>query len=184
MNMAPKSKDWLLLFGIVTLLAVVCALLYIFTVPHLKTYKSEKLNVEFAYPSSWYLKDYVSTYGFIVVSPDPIQDDVYSESHIRIGLNKCTNTDTGETFPCEKSVTERVTFFKDIYPRTFRQITVMVRNKKMTQIEGGYPEESNRKYQKDTVFPDHSYLLVVSTGSREKKVIQIYNKLVKTVRVF
>ena len=52
MNMAPKSEDWLLLFGIVTLLAVVCALLYIFTVPHLKTYKSEKLNKDI-YPRTF-----------------------------------------------------------------------------------------------------------------------------------
>ena len=52
MTTPPKAKDWQLLFGIVTLLAIVCALLYIFTVPHLKTYKSEKLNKDI-YPRTF-----------------------------------------------------------------------------------------------------------------------------------
>ncbi len=179
-----KHNPWLQLLFIQIVLLCVSVFGFIYAIPHWQAYSNEKLHVSFRYPSEWYLRDDVNTYGFIIVSPDPIQEGKYSERHIRLVLNKCTNNDTGETYPCEKTVEERTDFFKQMYPKSFKQKSVLIYNKKITQIEGGYPAEGGRRYQKDTVFPDHSYLLVVSTGSRVKEVTDIYNKIIKTVYIY
>lgn len=178
-----KNNPWLQLLFIQIVLLCVCVFGFICAIPHWQSYSNEKLHVSFRYPAEWHLRDDVNTYGFIIVSPDPIQYGKYSDSHIRIVLNKCTNNETGEVFPCEKTVEERTVFFKQMYPKSFKQRSVLIHNKNMTQIEGGYPTEDGHRYQKDTVFPDHSYLLVVSTGSREKKVTEVYDKLIKTVTI-